>query len=192
MSVNNLPYCWSNISSTSGNYSGYPIIYASATYAASGNNSIRFYNYTTSGTYDDQIAILPEIDVNTFPINTLQITFDARDNTATYPFNLIVGVMSNPADKTTFVPVDTIVTSSTSYANYTVMFDTYTGTGSYIAMMAKKPTSNYNYGYVDNILLEVIPSCPRPTGLTATSTITDEVDGQPCHPMGHSLWSDWF
>ena len=175
LSVNNLPYCWSNISSTSGNYAGYPIIYASATYAASGNNSMRFYNYTTSGTYDDQIAILPEIDVNTFPINTLQITFDARDNTATYPFNLIVGVMSNPADKTTFVPVDTIITSSTTYSNYTVMFDTYTGTGSYIAMMAKKPTSNYNYGYVDNVTVELIPSCPRPTDLTAASSVTDEV-----------------
>ena len=175
VSVNNLPYCWSHISSTSGNYSGYPIIYASATYASSGNNSMRFYNYTTSGTYDDQIAILPEIDVNTFPINNLQISFDARDNTASYPFNLIVGVMSNPADKTTFVPVDTIITSSTTYANYTVLFDTYAGTGSYIALMAKKPTSNYNYGYVDNVVLELIPSCPRPTAFTATSTVTDEV-----------------
>ena len=175
MSTNNLPYCWSNISSTSGNYAGYPIIYTSATYAASGNNSMRFYTYTTSGTYDDQIAILPEIDVNTNPINTLQISFDARDNTTSYPFNLIVGVMSNPADKTTFVPVDTIITSSTTYANYIVPFDNYTGTGNYIALMAKKPSSNYNYGYVDNIVVELIPSCPRPTYLTATSTVSDEV-----------------
>jgi len=175
-STNNLPYCWSKLNAgTSSTYSGYPIIYASATYAASGNNSIRFYTYTTSGTYDDQIAILPEIDVNSYPINTLQISFDARDNATTYPFNLIVGVMSNPADKTTFVPMDTIITSSTSYANYTVLFDTYTGTGSYIALMAKKPTSDYNYGYVDNVAVELIPSCPRPTDFTAASSVTDEV-----------------
>jgi chitodextrinase len=174
VSVNNLPYCWSNISSTSGNYAGYPIIYTSATFAASGNNSMRFYSGTASGTYDDEIAILPEIDVTSFPTNTLQISFDARNN-STYTFQLVVGVMTSPTDKTSFVPIDTIVTTSNTYANYTIPFDQYTGTGSYIALMAPKPASSFNSGYVDNVVLEVIPSCPRPLDFTATSTVTDEV-----------------
>ncbi|MBQ2533750.1 MAG: hypothetical protein II545_08960, partial [Lachnospiraceae bacterium] len=41
---------------------------------------MRFYTYTTAGTYDDQTAILPPVDVTTLPINTLQLTFDARQN----------------------------------------------------------------------------------------------------------------
>ena len=173
--TNNLPYCWSFLNAgTSTSYTGYPMIYSSATYAASGNNSIRFYTYTTSGTYDDQMAILPQFDVTTNPMNTLQINFDARNN-STYTFTLVVGVISDPTDKTTFVPVDTIITTSNTYNNYVVPFNQYTGTGSYIAMMALQPTSSYNSGFVDNVMVEVIPSCPRPTFLTATSTITDEV-----------------
>ena len=100
---NNLPYCWSYINhGTSTTYIGYPIVYASATYAASGDNSLRFYTYTTSGTYDDQIAVLPNIDATSHPINTLQMSFDARIYSTSYtPFTLVVGVLSNPTDKTT-------------------------------------------------------------------------------------------
>ena len=177
----NLPYCWNKLN-TGTTYAGLPNIYNSSTSAASGNNSLRFYTYNTTSTstssYGDQIAILPQIDVDIYPMNTLQISFDARDNTATYPFHLVVGVMTDPTDQTTFVPVDTVTTSSTAYANYIVTLDSYTGTGSYIALFAEKPDNtavHYNYGYVDNIVVEVIPTCPRPTALTATSQLTDEV-----------------
>ena len=171
--IENLPYCWSRLN-TGTSYAGLPVIYRNETYAASGINSLRFYTYTSSA-YDDQVAVLPQIDITTNPINTLQLGMDIRDYSTSYPFNLMVGVMTDPTDKTTFTPVDTIITSSTTYAGYTVNFSSYTGSGSYIALMAKKPTSNYNYGQVDNLILETIPTCVRPTDLAATSTITDEV-----------------
>ena len=42
----NLPYCWSHINNgTSTSYSGYPIIYSSTAYAASGSNALRFYSF---------------------------------------------------------------------------------------------------------------------------------------------------
>jgi hypothetical protein len=177
VSTNNLPYCWSHINTgTSTSYSGYPIIYASATYAASGNNSMRFYTYTTSGTYSDLIAILPQIDVNTFPMNTLQISFDARDNSTSYTFNLVVGVMTDPTDASTFVPVQTITSSSTTYANYEIPFYQYTGTGAYIALKAPKPTSGYNYGYVDNIVVDIAPLCAKPTNVIASNITADGAD----------------
>ncbi len=172
-----LPYCWSNLNTGTSSYVGLPNIYNSASYAASGTNSLRFYTYYASSStgYGDQIAILPEIDVTTNPINTLQLSMDVRDYGTSYPFNLKVGVMTDPTDNTSFTLVSTITTSSTTYANYTVDFSEYSGTGSYIALMAERPTANYNYGQVDNLLLEVIPTCPRPTAFTATSTINDEV-----------------
>ena len=174
-----LPYCWSNIStSTSSSYAGYPIIYTSATYAASGSNSLRFYSYynvtaSSPSDYGDQTAILPEIDITTHPINTLQLSLDVRDNSTSYPFHLIVGVMTD----TTFTPVDTIITSSTAYANYIVDFSSYGGTGNRMALMAKKPATSgsYNYGYVDNLILEPIPACQRPSGISAVSTASDTV-----------------
>ena len=171
----NLPYCWNKLNAgTSSSYSGYPIIYTSTTYAQSGANALRFYTYTTSGTYDDQMAILPQFDVNTNPMNTMQISFDARNNSS-YTFTLIVGVLTNPADKTTFEPIDTIVTTNGTYTNYVVRFNNYQGTGSYIGLMAKKPTSSYNSGYIDNIVVDLIPSCAPPYNVSATSTGSDTV-----------------
>ena len=177
VSINNLPVCWNYLNhGTSTSYSGYPIIYNSSSSAQSGVNSMRFYTYTTSGTYDDQIAILPQLDVTANPMNTLQVTFDARVNSTSYPFNLVVGVMTNPANKSTFVPVDTITTQVATYNHYEVMLNQYTGSGAYIALMAPQPITGYNYGYVDNITVEPIPSCPKPTALTATAVSTTSIN----------------
>ncbi len=177
VSVNNLPYCWSNLNTgTSSSYSGYPIIYTSATYAASGSNAVRFYTYTTSGTYSDQIAILPEIDVNTFPMNTLQLTFDARQNSTSYTFSLVVGVMTDPTNASTFTPVQTLSVTSTSYHTFEVPLTNYAGTGSYIAIKAPQPTSGYNYGYIDNIVLDLTPLCDKPTNVTASNITATTAD----------------
>jgi hypothetical protein len=176
VATNNLPSCWNYYNvGTSSSYSGYPIIYNSTTYAVSGTNSMRFYTSVTANTYSDQVAILPEIDVNTLPMNTLQLTFDARDNTTSYPFNLEIGVMTDPTDINTFMLVSTITTSSTSYANYEIPLGQYTGTGAYIAIKAPQPTSGYNYGYIDNVRVEPIPTCPKPTNVTATAATTSSI-----------------
>jgi hypothetical protein len=177
VATNNLPNCWNyHNEGTSTSYSGYPIIYNSTTYAVSGTNSMRFYTSVTANTYDAQVAILPEIDVNTLPMNTLQLTFDARDNTTSYPFNLVIGVMTDPTDINTFMPVTTITTSSTTYANYEIPLNQYTGTGAYIAIKAPQPTSGYNYGYVDNVKVELIPSCPKPTQVHAVSVTANTIE----------------
>lgn len=179
--TNNLPPCWNNISGTYSSYAGYPIIYNSSTYAASGSNSMRFYTGTTSSyAYDDEYAVLPSIDATLYPINTLQITMDIRKNSTSYAdFTLIVGVMSNPTDANTFVPVDTIVQSSDTYNEYTVFFSNYTGTGNFIALRAPRftPTNvSYNTGYVDNIVVDLMPSCPAPQNLTVTAVTNNSID----------------
>ena len=181
VSVNNLPHCWHHLSGAYSSYAGYPIIYSSSTYAASGSNAMRFYtSTTTSYSYGDEYAILPRVDVTYYPINTLQITMDVRKNNTSYTdFTLFVGVMSDPTDPTTFVPVDTIVKSSTSYEEFTVMFNNYTGLGEYVALCAPKVTSSnvsYNTGYVDNLVLEPIPSCLKPTGVTLSNITATSVD----------------
>ena len=171
---NNLPVCWNYLNSgTSTSYSGYPMIYNYSSYAASGTNSMRFYIYTTSGTYDDQMAILPPIDP-TIPINTVQLSFDARNN-STYTFTLVIGVMTNPSDKTTFVALDTLVTTSNTYTTYDFPLSHYTGTGNYIAIKGLRPSTSYNSGYIDNIVVDYIPSCPKPSQFHVTATTATSV-----------------
>ena len=175
--TNNLPDCWSNFcNSTSSSYIGYPIVYNSSTYAASGSNSLRFYTYTSgSTTYGDQIAILPLFDPTLYPVNTLQLSFDARSY-STYTLTLVVGVMSNPTDITTFEAIDTIVSTSTTYANYEIPLSQYAGMGGFIALMAPQPASSYNSGYVDNIVVDLIPSCPKPIHFQVAGLTTNSVD----------------
>jgi len=175
-STSNLPVCWSHINAgTSTSYSGYPIIYNSSSYAASGSNLLRFYTYTTAGTYDDQMAILPQIDPTIYPINNLQLSFDARNN-GTYTFKVVVGVITNPSDKTTFVPIDTITTISNTYNSYEFPFSQYTGSDGFIAIMGMQPTtSTYYSGYIDNIVVDIIPSCIRPNQVSATNTTASSI-----------------
>ena len=176
--TNNLPDCWSHFcNSNSSSYVGYPIVYNSTTYSQSGSNSLRFYAYTSgTTTYGDQIAVLPMIDPTLYPINTLQISFDARIYSTSYPFNLIVGVMGNPTDMATFVAVDTITPSSTTYQNYEIPLNQYTGTGTFIALMVSQPSTSYNAGFVDNIVVDLIPNCPKPTHFAASGVSSNEIE----------------
>ena len=177
MSTSNLPLCWNNLSGSYSSYAGYPIIYSSSSYAASGTNALRFYTYTGTTDYGDQYAILPAIDVSTYPLNSLQISMDVRKNSTSYSeFTLIVGVMSDPANAYSFVPVDTIVETGTSYVEHIAYFNNYMGNGSYIALKApRQTTSSYNTGYVDNIVVDVIPTCPKPVSLHAVSSTTNTI-----------------
>ncbi|MBR6132090.1 MAG: fibronectin type III domain-containing protein [Bacteroidales bacterium] len=174
-SVNNLPDCWNHLSGTYASYAGYPIVYSTASYAQSTPNSLRFYTYTGTTDYGDQYAILPPIDPSVYPINTLRMRFAAREGstTSTYDFRLVIGVMTDPDNATTFVPVDTFDSHTTSYVNDTVYFANYSGNGMYIALKAPRNSgNNYNTGHVDNIVVEVAPVvCNTPTNV-AVSGIT--------------------
>ena len=177
-STNNLPYCWSYLNTattSSSSYKGYPIIYASATYAASGSNSLRFYSYQTTGTYGDEMVILPQIDADLYPVNTLQLSFDAR-NYSTYTFKAYIGVITNPSLQSTFVVLDSLETTSNTYQTYDFPLNQYTGPNGYIAILAKQPASSYNAGYIDNFVVDVIPTCPKPKDLTASNPTLTSID----------------
>ena len=116
---------------------------------------------------------MPAIDTN---ISALQMGFWVKQTSTNY--RMIVGVMSDLEDETTFVPVDTIINSTTSASEYhEVLFSNYTGNGHYIAFRNITPASyNYSYNYIDDITVDFIPTCPAPTNVTAElindSTVT--------------------
>lgn len=165
--TNNLPECWHHIAGTYASYAGYPIIYSTSSYASSTPNSLRFYTTTSSTDYGYQVAILPPMDIMSYPMNSLQIEFDGRASATTSNFTIVVGIMDNYFDLSTFVPIDTFTSSSTSYTNFLTDFSSYTGNGAYIALMAPRDFAS-NYGYLDNIVVDEIPSCPKPRDITST------------------------
>ena len=164
-SVNVLPNCWSRINNGN-NHAGYPTVYSAA--AHTGANCLAFFTHSSSN-YADQYAILPEIDTTVLPINTLQLTLSMAAWSSNYPFQVQVGIMSDPMDLTTFTPVQVLSTNSTSYIDQNVYFDIYSGAGKYIALKVAQPASNYNYGYIDDIVLSVIPDCSPVSNLTVSN-----------------------
>ncbi|MDD4829182.1 MAG: choice-of-anchor J domain-containing protein [Bacteroidales bacterium] len=151
------PSCWSKITT----YSTYP-------YLQTTNHSApaSLYFYASSGTYN--IAVLPEIDAS-IPINTLMATFWMRKSNATT--NLIVGVMDS-LDASSFTPIDTVApVANTTWEEIEVNFSSYTGTGQFIAFKSQYNTTT-NYLYLDDVVIDIIPSCARPTALSATGTGT--------------------
>ena len=155
--TNNLPLCWNYINTSSGN--SYPIIYNSSSDAHSGSNYLRFYNYSGSS-YADEYAILPEMD----GISGLRMKLYARAYSS-YNATFHVGVMTDPTNTTTFVEIGNYTPTTTTYELYTIPFNTYTGSGKYIAIKVEKPTSSSRYVYIDDITVEEIPNCIEPSAL---------------------------
>ncbi len=147
------PPCWSKIT----NYTLYPHI--NSTYHSA---PASLYFYAISGT--SNIAILPEIDAS-IPINTLMATFWMKTENTTS--NIIVGVMDS-IDASTFTPIDTVApVANAIWEEIEVDFSSYSGIGKFIAFKSEYNTAS-NYLYLDDVIIDYIPSCYRPTSLSAT------------------------
>ena len=137
----------------------------SSVYAATGTRSLYFYGWNTTYEY---IATSP-IDISVHPINTLQVSFKLRTTaTAAAASGLQVGVMTDPNDYSTFVPVGVWQKSATTtvFEEKEVPLSSYTGTGRYIAIRSIGPGgSAYNYNYLDDLTIDFIPACSRPASI---------------------------
>ena len=175
-----MPLCWNRkFTGTSTSYGAG--IYNSSSYAVSGTNSLRLYSYCTTSTstsYGEVYAVLPQMDA---AINTLMISFDAKaynSTSAYYGSRLDVGVVTDAANpETSFTLIQTI-SAPVAGERFTIPLSDYSGNG-YIAFRETKEKPEgytnsywYNYTYVDNILVEAIPTCFVPSSLTV-SEVTD-------------------
>jgi len=77
-----------------------------------------------------------------------------------------VGVMTDPTDPATFVQIENVTSSVTAnvWEEKVVDLSSYTGAGRYVAFRA----SGFTF-YIDNVLIETTPTCPRPIALTVTN-----------------------
>ena len=155
------PTCWSKFNNTTATATltlSYPYV-NSTNYSAPGS----LYMY--SGTNYYTMAMLPPVD-NTIgvDINQLQISFMGRKTSAAY--NVMIGVMTDPTDASTFVPLDTVSPTATStWELFEIPLSDYQGTGRYITFRCGTGTAT-NGIYIDNVMVDYIPTCFRPTDVT--------------------------
>jgi hypothetical protein len=165
-----LPACWSRIDEQ------LPYVDVFSYGAHSGNR----YLYSGADA-NDLFVILPEINVQELPINQLQLGFYAQ--LSDFEGSIDVGVMTDPTNSMTFVPVGTVGSLTYEYTEYEVSLSQYSGSGSYIAMRLNSVGGLGNYGdylysllYVDDIKLSFIPDCQHPSDLNQSNITSHSAD----------------
>ncbi len=185
--------CW--VRHLNQNYgSGYPYVADLPEYSHSGTNSLLWYINgggmmpviePSIGGSDEptpaidsndnyEFVVLPGVDTALYPMSGLRLGFWAmKDNGEQHP-KFLVGVMSDPNDITTFTPVDSIEIESTGWSYYEAYLNHYEGTGRYVALGANNPDESWN-ALMDDVTLDLIPSCPFRSTLTVDSVGADYI-----------------
>ena len=180
-----LPNCWYNTGAYSPN--SYSIISGSQNMTGATGGSI--YMYSSSGSSISRI-ISPAIDTNLFQINQLQVVFGVKYTSTSYGApSFTVGVMENPGDLSSLVPVANVQHSGTinSWEVIEVPLSNYTGNGSHIVIQTNYQGS-YFYCYLDDFTIEPIPTCPRPDSLAVSNVTSTSVDLSWHERGGASTW----
>ena len=133
-------------------------------------NHIFFGNYCQNGVRG--YAIMPDIDIDS--VKYLDISFDMNSNRSSQQ-QIIVGVMSDPNDIGTFVPVDTVRnTADNAWQYMNVSLSKYNGIGRFVTFCSYSTSSNCMYMYIDNLRIQ---SCPQASAsLSAGTTVRFDVD----------------
>ncbi len=177
-SVNVLPNCWSRINTTTvSSQQGYPTI-TEYSYAQSAPNFLYFMSSYIVGSYEDpqdQYAILPPMD----HMANLELSFSARIPAPGRNGTFMVGVMTDPTDASTFTEITTLQPTSTTYTQYTVPLDLYTGDGWYIAIKMPAASSSVNYRglCIDNVTVNYDPLTYAINADDVSVTVTGHKDG---------------
>lgn len=172
----NYDACWSEILSTSSSFASINSENFSGDPQRSAPNSIEFYS--SSASIDDMLYFIsPEFsDLD----NSKEVRFYVQDEGASfYIGNLIVGIMSDPSNESTFVPLDTVFDAdlSANWLEVTVPFTNYTGTGKHVAL-AYQVKGTYDYLFVDDFTYRTTPTCfePSSSSLVASNISSNSVD----------------
>ena len=172
-----IPSCWSVIKGyQNSTYSyGIPTVanQSSSTqpiaYPHGGSYCLYFLNSTYSGT-SEEYAILPEVSED-YNMKDIQIRFWVRSYSSAC--SMEVGVMTDPSNANTYVQVEEVAMTS-NYAEKTISLSSYTGKGRYIALKCPAASMYQQAFYVDDILVEYIPSCLVPDNLSADEVGVNE------------------
>lgn len=166
--TNALPGCWHRLN----NYTSSTYPYLSSSQHHGGTYSAYMYHYTSSSYYAGYV--LPMFNVRS--VDSLIVSFWMYKTNTTYNNNLQVGVMTDPTNFATFVPVATVTpTAAAVWEEMFVSLTSYTGEGRYIALLAPSG-STYNYVYIDDLYVDYAPACSRPEGLAVSNTTANSAD----------------
>jgi hypothetical protein len=161
--INIFPSCWTKINT----YSGLNVPYITT-------NTFTNTYYSTPGSLyflanfpSYNLAATPEFDP-LISINILSASFMYYNKNDAD--KLIIGVMTDPTDISTFDSVTTVTTTTTqTWEQKNINFQSYQGIGRYIAFKneCNNPNTGSAYAYIDNLIIDV--ACQSPSNITITN-----------------------
>lgn len=165
--------------------------------AHSGSRAMR-WEWSIYDLVVDHKIVLPAINTAVLPMGRLQLSFWAKNVENIYnrydPARVVVGVMDDPAVDSTFRAIDTLNIVGDEWNRYDVPLTSYSGMGKYIAILSCPSIGSHNnwYAYIDDLLIELVPSCPSVTGMTLTGlTATSVTVGWDARDSG-TLWQTFI
>ena len=178
------PACWEflNMSASS---SAYPQAFMTgySSYAVSGN-CLFFKSSSSTPLY----AILPDFEAT----GALQLLFSYRnEGTSASNGTILVGVMSDASDATTFVALDSCTRTTTITSVEVNIPAAALEDGARVAFCYRGGSSSNYYAAIDNVVVREAPSCLPVSGLTvsnvaartATLTWSGDADGYTIYDM---------
>ena len=142
-----IPVCWERSGSCCSPY---------VTYGA-----LRFWDFST--------VSMPQLNRQTVDLALTEVSFYAKSEVNNGV--LIVGVMTDASEDSTFVPVDTLSLTNT-FNHYAVPLGSYTGIGNRVAFKSIA----YSEINVDDVYLDFSLSCQRPSEPTSSNPTHSSVD----------------
>ena len=164
--------CWTLLNNGS---TRYPYVSNSTSYSHNGGSKGLYWYCTNSSGYGDyQYVILPPIDTTALPINTLQFSVWIKSSSTSYLPEFEVGIMNSNTD-TAFTRLRSFATGpNTNWHHLVVPLSRYNGTGNYVALRSKF-RSSYWYAYVDEFMIDTLPSCSMPVDVFIDSVTTNSI-----------------
>ncbi|MBR1766663.1 MAG: fibronectin type III domain-containing protein [Bacteroidales bacterium] len=168
----NLPACWSRYNDgTNNSYNNYPYSYGS--YGYTGSRCLYLSLNFTAGYGDTILAIMPQVDVTSFPMNNNQVRFMGRTYNPNMMLYVQVGTMTDPSDHSTFVADDTVLVSTNNvYAEYEAKLGVHSN-GAWPAFRFIKNPSTTITAYIDDVNIEVQPTCFVPRNITVSDVTSN-------------------
>lgn len=160
----------------------------------SGNRALR-WEWSIYDLVTNQYAVLPAINTTALPMNTLQLSFWAKNAENIYHMydtaRLVVGVMSDPEVDSTFQPVDTIVILGDDWHRYDVPLS---GTGNYIAIRSCQGVGTRNQwkAFLDDVQLDLAMPCRDVTGMTLTALTATSATVRWDVPSQNVVWQTYI
>ena len=148
--------------------------------AHSGSRVMR-WEWSIYETVVDQKIVLPAINTAVLPINSLQLSFWAKNIENIYnrydPGRVVVGVMDNPDVDSTLQVIDTLNIVGDEWSRYDVPLTSYSGMGKYITLLSCPSTGSRNswYAYIDDVLIDLAQPCANVTGMAVTGLTSTSV-----------------